>query len=483
MKIKIIIFVFLCSVLFGETYTRVYNPTASVDTFSVDDVLGEYNEIGRILNGFLDDVNFSNGELLSIDIMDNSITGAKIKDDELVPGDLNGFGSIARGSFIYADATSNLAEFVVGSSGEYLMSNGEIPVWGSSPDLPFTDDTGVVYATSADDNLAVGGVSSSNGKAVLELYNNAIPTTSPANGVQIFSKDVGDTNVKLLMNFEGSDGSTKFTDSSLTPHTFSIAGTAQIDNAQYKYGSTSMVLNGTNSYIYTSDSADWFLSTGDFTIAAWVRTTSLTKQQTICSHYTNSSNYWRFIIDNTNGALQFRQIISGVTNIIIQSKATNMSLNEWHYIEICKASNVYYMFYDGDLINTDTDTYPISNFTSNFLIGSLLGTVDFFSGWIDDFYFIKGTALHTSSYTVPSAQTSLPVYAELFVRDEAGNSTQKSPHDLNMIPKERLLSYFFPFSFTSKNEFIGLGIAVDMVGFIEEVEKLSGKQFEFKKEL
>jgi len=65
--------------------------------------------------------------------------------------------------------------------------------------------------------------------------------------------------------------------------------------------------------------------------------------------------------------------------------------------------------------------------------------------------------------------------SELKVRDEAGNITTLSPHNFSLFTPDA--SYEFPWSYYSKNEYIGKEINVDMYGAVKAIEELSGKKF------
>jgi len=71
--------------------------------------------------------------------------------------------------------------------------------------------------------------------------------------------------------------------------------------------------------------------------------------------------------------------------------------------------------------------------------------------------------------------------AELFALDEAGNTTQLSPHNFTLF--EPNPSYIYPWSYYSKNDYLGVEISVDMYGAIAEIEKLSGKKFIYTKSI
>lgn len=70
---------------------------------------------------------------------------------------------------------------------------------------------------------------------------------------------------------------------------------------------------------------------------------------------------------------------------------------------------------------------------------------------------------------------------ELRVTDGAGNTTTLSPHNFSLF--EPSAEHPFPFSYYSRNAYLGLEINVDMIGAIAELEKLSGRKFIYTREL
>ncbi len=66
--------------------------------------------------------------------------------------------------------------------------------------------------------------------------------------------------------------------------------------------------------------------------------------------------------------------------------------------------------------------------------------------------------------------------SEMHVMDEAGNETQISPHNGGVLDNSDL-SESLPFSYSSKNLYLGKEIMIDMTAVIREVEALSGKTF------
>lgn len=132
------------------------------------------------------------------------------------------------------------------------------------------------FATSTDSTFAT---SSATALTINSSGNVGIGTSSPAAKLSIQDGNLylagqggGGINsfTKLLLHTDGTDGSTTFTDSSLSPKTISVFGNAQVDTAQSKFGGASALFDGTGDYL-TGSSADFAFGTNDFTIDFWMR--------------------------------------------------------------------------------------------------------------------------------------------------------------------------------------------------------------------
>jgi hypothetical protein len=89
--------------------------------------------------------------------------------------------------------------------------------------------------------------------------------------VEAEATDPNFASVVLLVGFDGSDGSTTFTDESGAAHALTAVGNVQVDTAQSKFGGASGLFDGAGDAITAADSAAWHFGTGDFTVEAWVR--------------------------------------------------------------------------------------------------------------------------------------------------------------------------------------------------------------------
>ncbi len=201
-----------------------------------------------------------------------------------------------------------------------------------------------------------------------------------------------DVNTKLLCHFDGVDGATATNDDSTAAHgAATFAGTAQLDTAQFKYGSASLLLDGNSDYITFPDHADWTLGNGNFTIEMFVRFNGAPASSTWISHYnSNGVNQrgWIFNFDTTNG-LQFSYSTDGASGTFVtKTAAWSPSADTWYHVVAQRRGTALNFFVDGVNVGyNDIGTASFFNSTTTLMIGALTGSsgvAGFFNGWIDE---------------------------------------------------------------------------------------------------
>ena len=216
--------------------------------------------------------------------------------------------------------------------------------------------------------------------------------------------------VKLLMGFEGTDGSTTFDDESAADHSpFTVGGNAQIDTAQFKFGASSLLLDGTGDYLTLPDHADWTPGAGDYTWEAHVRFNAIASgQNQFVSHYNNTGNQrgWYFSYFQTSAILLFSWTLDGATAVNL-SAAWSPSLATQYHVATVRDGTTMRLFIDGVGVATAAIGASDSIFdsTSALHIGAFQssGVTGFLNGWIDELRLTKGVARYTANFTPPAA--------------------------------------------------------------------------------
>jgi len=83
-----------------------------------------------------------------------------------------------------------------------------------------------------------------------------------------------------------------------------------------------------------------------------------------------------------------------------------LNYNSWYHIAVVENGNNYYIFVNGTLSGSLTDTDRPANYTGDIYIGSNSTPADYFNGHLDEFRVVKGTASWTSNFTPPSTEYS-----------------------------------------------------------------------------
>lgn len=187
-------------------------------------------------------------------------------------------------------------------------------------------------------------------------------------------RDIHLSDVKSLLEFEGTDGATTTTD--LLGHTWTFNGNAQIDTAEYKTGSSSLKMDGTGDYIVADTS---LLDNSIFTAEAWIKLNALNVRQTIFSQYAvGQSNRTILGVYDDNKL----RIFNGDNGQVLSNET--LSSGVWYHVAfVSDGLGNCYGFLDGVLVATHTNfAVPYNNNTT---IGRINagGSDEFFNGWID----------------------------------------------------------------------------------------------------
>ena len=205
-----------------------------------------------------------------------------------------------------------------------------------------------------------------------------------------------DSNAKLVLHANGTDGSTSFPDASDSAHAVTAISGAQVDTAQSKFGGASCLLNGSSSYLSVPDHDDWFFGTGDFTIDLWVRFNVL-QTWTVCEQFVNGSTYWSFFIEQSGptSTLYF-QINGGSTNI---STLYTFSTGTWYHVALDRSGGVIRIYVNGISQTLGANSNPgasSGNYAVILKIGG--GSSSYINGWIDEFR-ISNIARYAGNFT------------------------------------------------------------------------------------
>jgi len=261
-----------------------------------------------------------------------------------------------------------------------------------------------------------------------------------------------DSDTKLLLHMEGIDGSTTFIDSSSQGHTFTANNNAEIDAAQYKFGTASGLFTTNTDYITSASSEDWNLGGaggGDFTIDFWVRFdgTWTTTQGFLRTWPDGGSNGWIYWYNgDSNTVLLWTG--SGTSRGV----SWNPLANNWYHIALVRESSTISLyvnglfqgiFADGDF-NNDGQVLQVGHYGNSYT--SL-------EGWLDEVRISKGIARWTSDFIPPTmayGSSSYPItpyyiYSNNSQLDTSSWSIIKSVTTTETLPSGTSIKYLVSF--------------------------------------
>jgi hypothetical protein len=158
----------------------------------------------------------------------------------------------------------------------------------------------------------------------------------------------------------------------------------------------SAYFDGTGDYLSIPAGAAANLNSGDFTIELWFYPTASGTQRSLIQQGEAS---WRL---NQSTGLKIEYAASGSLRI---TSSTDFVLNQWNHVALVQNGGTATLYLNGIASGTNASFRP-SNSTANVAIGintAGVGNVWPFLGYIANARVVKGTAVYTSSFTLPTA--------------------------------------------------------------------------------
>lgn len=215
-----------------------------------------------------------------------------------------------------------------------------------------------------------------------------------------------------LLNFEAADASTTLVDD--FGNTWTASGNAQIDTAQFKFGTASLLLDGTGDFISSSNFTT--LGDGSWEASAWFRLNATSAVHAVFA-LENATGFGVVLsVDHNAGSRRLNLLVSsdGSTNNVVSANGTTttISLSEWHKVRVVFDSLAgTYRAYLSLAGAAETQEVSVSSTArvcalTKFTLGnSEQATPVEFNGWIDAFRFIRAATNTTTETPTVSAPT------------------------------------------------------------------------------
>jgi hypothetical protein len=215
---------------------------------------------------------------------------------------------------------------------------------------------------------------------------------------------IGDTHwasVSALLHFDGANNSTAFTEQK--GNTVTVFGAARMSTAVRKFGTASGYFDGDGDYL-TLPSAAGGSITGDFTIEAWIRPSTVSVMKYIARKGEGAYTSGYAFGVASDGKPYFTPIGPADEAGNVVKSSTPIPANQWTHVAATKSGTTVRIFVNGELTGTSTLVASVSNNTSPLYVGRDPATpARDWSGYIDEFRVTPGVCRYTATFAVPTS--------------------------------------------------------------------------------
>lgn len=208
------------------------------------------------------------------------------------------------------------------------------------------------------------------------------------------NNDPNFASVSLLLHLDGGDGATTFPDSSGNSVAMTRVGAAVLTTSIKKFGTASVVWDGTADGLRTPNSTLFTFGTNDFTIEFW-------------SYFNASFNTGLDARLVNIGASSERSIVYRTNKLLFRAGSLNyiigdaLNLEQWYHIALAKSGDNHRLFVDGIQVGA-TYSSSVSYTRDQITFGCTATNGDNYLGHMDEIRVTKGIARYTSNFAPPT---------------------------------------------------------------------------------
>lgn len=233
---------------------------------------------------------------------------------------------------------------------------------------------------------------------------------------------------KLIIHFDGEHDNSTQIDS--VGHNIYRAGSALVDDAQYKFAPCSLRLPGSSDGYYANDSDQFHFGDRPFTIDFWVLfngTNYEDSQNPFIGQRTDATNWWGFYYSHATPApvgqmhLALYVEVAG-SGVITGLEDWTYTPSGWNHLALIRGwegnPDKYAICVNGVALTTFVDSTSFPNFTGTLRVGDVyLGSVlgwQNVDGWMDEVRVVVGDARWVGTFTPPTRKYGDQVFDASF---------------------------------------------------------------------
>jgi len=271
--------------------------------------------------------------------------------------------------------------------------------------------TGTIGTLAISNTVTLTGVSATGSvNTVEEKPTEALDSVSATGQIGIIKPNVAESVTGVEAEFN-----------SLKP--FTASGDAQLSTAEKKFGTASLLLDGTGDFVTTSYTSS-LLTSSEWGVDFWVYSSTLTSQTAHLWDGQNSNSGFALRISSGN-----LQVVKD--NSITRSVSGQLSNNTWHHIRLQRRYAFTEVFVDGFQRGQQAGAGYNAH---TYVIGAKENGSEEFTGYIDEFRASTPTGLSAASFTLETEAYSLDGSTEALLHfDGANGSTTITNEASNVI--------------------------------------------------
>jgi hypothetical protein len=322
-----------------------------------------------------------------------------------------GLGATGSVGSVTIDAQATVTETGLAATGDTgtltVDAQANVTLTGVSGALGLGEEDADAQATVTETGLAATGATGTVNVQSRYYVTGVSATTALGTTTQTADANVTQAGLEATAGISFSPGPT-----------FNAQGNAQLSTAQVKFGSASLLLDGTDDFVTSNENVD--LSSGDFTVDMWIRPTSVTGYKGLWQSGT-SSLLNVYLIGN-----QVQGTVAGSTTLFLSS--TRISANVWTMISVEREGSVHRLYINGVLeASSSTGNRPDDGV---FSVGKN-GFGDF-NGYIDEVRLSTNARYTGSSFTEPTVAFTTDAPATALLHFDGANGATDIINERNV---------------------------------------------------
>lgn len=191
-------------------------------------------------------------------------------------------------------------------------------------------------------------------------------------------------------------------------------------------GYGSVQFNGTDQYLEIANNTGFNFPAGtDFTVEFWMRPLAVSACSPVGKNY--AGNSWEFYYNWYSD----RSMTFGYGDATFTSAVAAVPAGAWTHVAGTRSGSTSRLFINGSLAGSQTASYNADG-TNTVHIGGGDGLGGYLNGYVSNVRIVKGTAVYTSNFTVPTTPLTAISGTTLLACQGVSATADNSPYALTI---------------------------------------------------